>query len=143
MPYRGAEALTGAIRGDVQLTFAGLIGARSTTEAGQLKALAIGGEKRSSFLPNVATFAEQDFPTVNTNVNFGVFVRSGTPANIVDRINRDFVTILKTPDFQRKFLDPVAFAPVASSPSEFAEFLRQDRRNRAEAAAIAGIKAEL
>ncbi len=71
-----------------------------------MKALAIGGEKRSSFLPNVATFAEQDFPTVNTNVNFGVFVRSGTPANIVDRINRDFVTILKTLDFQRKFLDP-------------------------------------
>jgi tripartite-type tricarboxylate transporter receptor subunit TctC len=140
VPYRGAEALLGATRGEVQLTFAGLLGARSTSEAGQLKVLAIGGPRRSSFLPNAATFAEQGYPTVDTNVNFGVFLRSGTPGHIVERINRDIVATLKSPDFQQKYLDPVAFEPVASSPSEFSAFLDGDSRRRRESAEIAGIR---
>jgi tripartite-type tricarboxylate transporter receptor subunit TctC len=140
VPYRGAEALLGATRGDVQLTFAGLIGARSTSEAGQLKALAIGGSKRSPFLPNAATFAEQGYPTVDTNVNFGVFLRGGTASELVERINRDIVEALKAPDFQQKYLNPVAFEPVASSPSEFSAFLKEDTRRRRQSADIAGIK---
>jgi tripartite-type tricarboxylate transporter receptor subunit TctC len=140
VPYKGADSLLGAIRGDVQLAFAGLLGARATTEGGQLKALAIGGPSRNPLMPKVATFAEQGYPTVDTAVNFGVFVRSGTPPEVVERISHDFAATIKDPQYQKKYLDPVAFEPVGSSPAEFAEFLKADRRIRREDAELANIK---
>jgi tripartite-type tricarboxylate transporter receptor subunit TctC len=140
VPYKGADSLVGAIRGDVQIGFAGLIGARATTEAGQLKALAIGGPTRNPLMPNVATFAEQGYPSVDTKVDFGVFVRRGTPRDIIDRISRDFSDAVKAPDYQKKYLDPVAFEPVGSSPDQFAAFLIEDAKTRREAVEIAHIQ---
>lgn len=140
VPYKGADSLLGAIRGDVQIGFAGLIGARATTESGQLKPLAIGGPARNPLMPEVATFAEQGYPTVDSKVDFGVFVRSGTPSAIIDRISHDFGETVKDPDYQKKHLDPIAFEPVGSSPEAFAAFLKEDAQSRRAAAEIAHIR---
>jgi tripartite-type tricarboxylate transporter receptor subunit TctC len=140
VPYKGAESLTGAIRGEVQFAFAGMIGAKSTIEAGRLKGIAIGGPKRSKFLPDIQTFSEQGYPGVDTSVWFGVWVRAGTPAPIVERINKDFVSVLMAPDFRQKYLEPIAFEPVGSSPADFAARIVKDREFRRRAVEIAGIK---
>lgn len=140
VPYKGAESLTGAVRGEVQFAFAGMIGAKSTIDAGRLKGIAIGGPARSKFLPDIQTFAEQGYPSVDTSVWFGVWVRAGTPAPLVARINKDFVAVLTAPDFRQKYLEPIAFEPVGSSPADFAARIVKDRAFRKTAVEIAGIK---
>ena len=67
-------------------------------------------------------------------------MRSGTPKEIVERISRDFAATIKTAEYQERYLNPVVFEPVGSSPSEFTDFLKEDRRIRREAAEIANIK---
>lgn len=142
VPYKGAESLVAAMRGDVQFAFAGGLGSRSFIGGGKLKGLATGGAARSALLPDVPTFAEQGYPAIDTSVSFGVFVRSGTPAPVVARIHRDIVGVLRTPEFQDKYLKPIAFEPVGSSPAEFAEFLRKSRDKYRRLIEAAGIKPE-
>jgi tripartite-type tricarboxylate transporter receptor subunit TctC len=139
VPYKGAESVMGAMMGNVQFAFAGMVNARSAIGGGKLKGIAIGGPRRSPFLPDVKTFAEQGYPTIDTSVSFGVFVRRGTPPEIIDKISRDFVATLMTQQFQDKFLKPVDFQPVGSSSQDFTALLKQIRETRGHLIAKAGI----
>lgn len=142
IPYKGAESLVAAVRGEVHFAFAGGLGSRTFIGGGKLKGIAIGGPARSGLLPDVQTFAEQGYPMIDTSVSFGVFVRSGTPAPIVERIHRDFVAVLTSSEFQEKYLKPIAFEPVGSSPAEFAAFIKSSRENHRRLIENAGIRPE-
>ncbi len=142
IPYKGAESLVAAVRGEVQFAFAGGLGSRTFIGGGKLKGIAIGGPARSTLLPDLQTFAEQGYPMIDTSVSFGVFVRNGTPAPIVERIHRDFVAVLTSSEFQEKYLKPFAFEPVGSSPAEFAAFIKKSRENHRRLIENAGIRPE-
>lgn len=143
IPYKGIPfAVPAAIAGEVQLTFSGIASSRPHVEAGRLKALAIGGDKRSSLMPNVLTFAEQGFPEVETHAWFGLFVPAGTPRAAVDRIHRDTAAILRDPAFREKEVVQKGYELVASSPEEFAVYLVRDREARGRAVKISGARAE-
>jgi tripartite-type tricarboxylate transporter receptor subunit TctC len=143
IPYKGIPfAVPAAIAGEVQLTFSGIASSRPHVEAGRLKALAIGGDKRSPLMPNVPTFAEQGFPEVETHAWFGLFVPAGTPRAAVDRIHRDTAAILRDPAFREKEVVQKGYELVASSPEEFAVYLVRDREARGRAVKISGARAE-
>jgi tripartite-type tricarboxylate transporter receptor subunit TctC len=143
IPYKGISlAVPAVIAGEVQMTFSGIATGRRQVEAGRLRALAIGGPKRSPLLPDVPTFAELGYPEVETHAWFGLFVPAGTPRNAVDRIYRDTAAILNDPAFREKEIVQKGYDLVASSPEDFAAYIVRDREARGRAVKISGAKAE-
>jgi tripartite-type tricarboxylate transporter receptor subunit TctC len=143
IPYKGLSlSIPAAIAGEVQLTFSGIASSRAQVQAGRLKALAIGGPKRSPLMPDVPTFAEQGYPEVETHAWFGLFVPAGTPRAAVDRIYRDVAAILNEPGFREKEVVQKGYDLVASPPEAFAAFIVRDREARGQAVKISGAKAE-
>jgi tripartite-type tricarboxylate transporter receptor subunit TctC len=143
VPYKGISlAVPAVIAGEVQLTFAGIASSIGPLKGGRLKAIAIGGEKRSALLPQVPTFAELGYPEVETHAWFGLFLPANSPHAAVQRIFLDVKAILEEAEFRRKQLIDKGYEVVGSSPEEFASYIRTDSQSRARAVKISGAKAE-
>ena len=143
VPYKGISlAVPAVIAGEVQLTFAGIASSIGPLKAGRIKALAIGGAKRSPLLPQVPTFAELGYPEVETHAWFGLFLPAGSPAVATQKIYTDVRRILEEPDFRQKQLVDKGYEVVGSSPEEFAAYIVSDREKRGRAVRISGAKAE-
>jgi len=143
VPYKGISlAVPAVMAGEVQLTFAGIATSMPQLKADRIKAIAIGGAKRSPLLPEVPTFAELGYPEVETHAWFGLFLPAGSPREAVERIYRDTRKIIEEPDFRQKQLVDKGYDVVGSSPQEFAAYIRTDSASRARAVKISGAKAE-
>jgi tripartite-type tricarboxylate transporter receptor subunit TctC len=143
VPYKGISlAVPAAMAGEVQLTFSGIASSIGPLKAGRLKAIAIGGPKRSPLLPDVPTFAELGYPEVETHAWFGLFLPAGSPREAVARIYQDAKRILDEPEFRQKQLIDRGYDVVGSSPEVFEAFLKSDSASRARAVKISGAKAE-
>jgi tripartite-type tricarboxylate transporter receptor subunit TctC len=143
IPYKGISlAVPAVIAGEVQMTFSGIATGRPQLQAGRLRALAIGGAKRSPLVPDVPTFAELGYPEVETHAWFGLFVPAGTPPEAVNRVYRDVAAILNEPGFREKEIVQKGYDLVASSPDEFATYLVRDREARGRAVKVSGAKSE-
>jgi tripartite-type tricarboxylate transporter receptor subunit TctC len=143
VPYKGISlAVPAVIAGEVQLTFAGIASSMGPLKGGRIKALAIGGAKRSPLLPQVPTFAELGYPEVETHAWFGLFLPAGSPREAVARIHQDTKRILDDPEFRQKQLIERGYEVVGSSPAEFVSYLKADSASRARAVKISGAKAE-
>jgi tripartite-type tricarboxylate transporter receptor subunit TctC len=143
IPYKGIpQAVPAAIAGEVQFTFSGAASSQGHIKGGRLRPLAIGGEKRLALLPDVPTFTEQGYPGVPANAWFGLFAPAGTPPAIVEKLQREIAAILASPEFKAKEVDAKGYELVASTPAQFAAFLREDSARSARAVKISGAKVE-
>jgi tripartite-type tricarboxylate transporter receptor subunit TctC len=143
VPYKGISlAVPAVMAGEVQLTFAGIATSMPQLKAGRIKALAIGGPKRSPLLPQVPTFAELGYPEVETHAWFGFFLPARSPGEAVMRIYSDTRKILEEPEFRQRQLIDKGYEVVGSSPADFASYIRKDRESRGRAVKISGAKAE-
>ncbi|MGH6630075.1 MAG: Bug family tripartite tricarboxylate transporter substrate binding protein, partial [Burkholderiales bacterium] len=99
VPYKGASAaITDLIGGQVDAYFATLPSAIGAIKAGKLIALATTGTKRSTLLDNLPTLQESGFPTVSSDIWFGIAAPAKTPAAIVERLASALRTWLSSPD---------------------------------------------
>ena len=143
VPYKGISlAVPAVMAGEVQLTFAGIATSTAPLKSGRIKALAIGGAKRSPLFPDVPTFAELGYPEVETHAWFGLFLPAGSPKEAVQRIYADVKRIIDDPEFRQKQLVDRGYEPIGSSPDAFSEFIKADKENRGRAVKISGAKAE-
>jgi len=143
VPYKGISlAVPAVIAGEVQLTFAGIASSMGPLKGARIKALAIGGPKRSPLLPEVPTFTELGYPEVETHAWFGLFLPAHAPREAVERIYADTKKILDDPEFRQKQLIDKGYDVVGSSPAEFAAYIKRDSESRARAVKISGAKAE-
>ena len=143
VPYKGISlAVPAVIAGEVQLTFAGIATSMPQLKAGRIKALATGGDKRSSLLPQVPTFAELGYPEVETHAWFGLFLPALAPKEAVTKIYTEAKRVLDEPDFRQKELVAKGYEVVGSPPDEFVNYLKRDGESRARAVRISGAKAE-
>jgi len=143
VPYKGISlAVPAVMAGEVELTFAGIATSLAPLKAGRIKALAIGGPRRSPLLPDVPTFAELGYPEVETHAWFGLFLPAGSPGEALTKIYGDVRAILTDPEFRQKQLVEKGYDVVASSPEEFAAYMKSDLASRARAVKISGAKAE-
>lgn len=141
VPYKGISlAVPAVMANEVELTFAGIATSMPQLKAGRIKAIAIGGARRSPLLPQVPTFAELGYPEVETHAWFGFFLPAHSPQ--VEKIHLDTKRILEEPEFRQKQLVDKGYEVVGSSPAEFAAYIRRDRENRGRAVKISGAKAE-
>ena len=123
--YRGAApALTDVMAGHVDLMSVSVSLALPPHRAGKIKIFGIGSDKRLAPAADIPTVAENGLPGYEAVTWFGLFATAGTPREVAMKLNTEVAKILADPDFREKFLAPQMFEPMASSPEEFAGFIK-------------------
>src|SRR6188474_714112 len=99
VPYRGSAPLTNdLLNNTVTAAFVDLTTANPQIQGGKIRALAVGGEKRRTQLPNVPTMAELGFPGFEAEGWIGVFVPAATPKDIVAKLSAELSRIIASPE---------------------------------------------
>jgi bifunctional DNA-binding transcriptional regulator/antitoxin component of YhaV-PrlF toxin-antitoxin module len=126
VPYKGsAQAHLDIIAGNVQIMFDTTSSAMGQIKAGKFKPLAVTTAQRSSELPNVPTLAEAGVTGFEMSTWYGVFVTTGTPPDVVSKLQTELARIIKLPDVQAK-LKSLGGEPGNISPEEFSKINKQD-----------------
>ena len=94
-------------------------------QAGKLNMLGFGSDKRVPQFPDVPTIAET-VPGYRRGVSFGLFAPTGTPREIITKINADVQQIINDPEFHKRFLEPLVVQPLPGSLEAFADYLHKD-----------------
>jgi tripartite-type tricarboxylate transporter receptor subunit TctC len=94
-------------------------------QSGRLRGIGISSKTRSPRLPDVPTFVEQGYPDAVSATWFGVIVRSGTPPEIVAKLNGEFNAALAIPEV-RETLANGGMTAVGGAPEQFASLIRSD-----------------
>jgi tripartite-type tricarboxylate transporter receptor subunit TctC len=125
VPYKGnAPADIAILAGEVQTVFGSMPALLQNVKAGKVRPIAVGTATRSPALPDVPTVAEQGFPGFEAALWLGVFGPPNLPRPIVDRLHKEILAIVATPDFKAA-MDANGAEPISSaSPEEFREMLR-------------------
>ena len=139
VPYKGAApAQTALMAGEVAMMFNGLSPALSFVKSGKLRALAVGGTKRTSLLPDVPTVAEYGYD-FHTTGWYGILAPKGTPRTIVNKLRGETVRALALPEVKDK-LTALAVEGIGSTPEEFSALLREEMVKWAKVINAAGLK---
>ncbi|WP_440108341.1 tripartite tricarboxylate transporter substrate binding protein [Acidovorax sp. BL-A-41-H1] len=126
IPYKGSgPAVTDMLGGQVDLMFDSITSARPHIQSGKLRALAVTTARRSPALPDVPTVAEAGVPGYEVSPWFAVFARTGTPPEVIARLNKVLNDAMKQPETLRK-LEGVGAEPIGSTPQELATHLNRE-----------------
>jgi tripartite-type tricarboxylate transporter receptor subunit TctC len=139
VPYRGdAPALTDLIGGQVQVYFGALPASIEHFRSGKLRALAVTTATRSEILPDVPTVG--DFvPGYEASSWHGVGAPKGTPADIVDKLNREINAALADPRIKARFAD-LGATVIPGSPANFGKLIAEETEKWAKVIRAANIK---
>jgi tripartite-type tricarboxylate transporter receptor subunit TctC len=141
VPYKGAApAMTALMAGEVDMMFNGMSPAIPHIKSGRVRALAVGGAKRSSLLPELPTVKEAGFE-FNTEGWYGILAPRGTPPAIITRLHEATVRALAGPEL-KGILAKMAVETVGSLPADFARQIRDESALWAKVIKAAGIKAQ-
>ncbi len=140
VPYKGGgEAKTALITGESAFSITNVQLALPQIKDGKLKALAVTGPRRVAALPEAPTLRESGVTGVEVTTWFGVFAPANTPADIVNRLNRDAVAGIQT---LREKLLAQGDEPVGSTPAQFTEFVKLEHSKWGKVVRDANIKLE-
>src|ERR1700723_1772455 len=102
VPYNGAvPAITDLIGGRIDVMFTTVVSAASLVESGQLRAIAVTSAERSPAFPQIPTVAEAGVPGYAAESWYGLFAPSGTPPEVIDRLNRSAAAAVQSEVFKR------------------------------------------
>lgn len=142
VPYKGvAPALTDLMGGHVQLVMTSLPSAMNQVHAGRLKALAVGGAARTSFMPELPTVSESGVPGYVAEFWWGLAAPARTPGDIVSRLAAELDKALKSAELKQRFAGEGA-EPAAMTREQFTKFVADEISRWRQAARDAGIKLE-
>lgn len=142
VPYRGSgPALTALLSGEVQVGFEIPSSALPHIQSGKLRALAVTTRTRSAALPDVPTVIEQGLRDFEVIGWFGVLAPAGTPAAVVDRLNRELNAALQQPELRER-LSGLGLESGGGTPAEFQKLIASDTQRYGEAIRRMGIKVE-
>ena len=140
--YKGsAPALTDLIAGQVQVMFGTMPATLPQVKAGKLRALGVSGARRSAAAPEVPTIAEAGVPGFEVLNWYGIVAPSKTPAEIVQKLNRDLLTTLKSPEMIES-LHTQGLEAAGGTPERFAAFIKSEIAKYAKVVKAADIRAE-
>ncbi|HZY11926.1 MAG TPA: tripartite tricarboxylate transporter substrate binding protein [Beijerinckiaceae bacterium] len=140
IPYRGSgEARNAVIGGHVQMMIDAVTTMAPNVEAGQVRALGVSGQSRSSVLPNVPTIAEAGVPGYEATIWLGFMAPKGMPEAIVQKLNAEIQKVLKRDDIKQDWAKQGA-TPLLMSPAEFGDYINKDIEKWAKLIAMSGAK---
>jgi tripartite-type tricarboxylate transporter receptor subunit TctC len=140
VPFKtGPDALTAAMRGDVQLLIDGptLLAAQIDSKA--VKAIVATGPQRFESIKDVPTVAEAGFPKASVQTWLGLVASAGTPDAIVERLSAECESLLRNDEYVKK-LKQLSFFPTSATPQEFASLIAEEHRRWAPVLQAAGLK---
>jgi tripartite-type tricarboxylate transporter receptor subunit TctC len=140
VPYSQlAQAIPDLMSNRVQFMFLTSNVAIPQINGGKLKGIGVVGEKRLPALPSLPTLTEQGLGDFDTSNWDGIVVRSGTPNEIVQRLNTEIVNLLNRSDIIEKFQE-MGMQTMPSSPMQFTELMRSEGRKWRDVIVTAGIR---
>lgn len=141
VPYRGGgQVMTDLIAGQVQVSFIGLTVAIEHIKTGKLRALAVTAATRSDVLPDIPT-AGDFVPGYEASAFWGVGAPRNTPADIIDKLNREINAGLSDPELRRRLTDGGGTV-LAGSPADFGKFIGNETEKWAKVIKFAGVRPE-
>ena len=139
VPYRGeTPVLTDLVGGHVQLVFATLGSSIEHLRAGKLKALAVTTTTRAPELPDAPSLAEV-YPGYEVSSWSGLVAPKGTPASVIELLNREANAALADPGIIKRFQD-LGSATFPGTPAAFGAFLIEDTERMGKIIKLANIK---
>jgi len=141
VPYRSAGlALTDLLAGQVQVGFPSLPSAIEYARTGKLRALAVTTATRSQAMPDVPSVGEV-VPGYEASGWFGVGAPKATPAEIVDKLNKEVNAAFNDPKMKARLADLGGVA-LPGSPAEFGKLIADETEKWAKVIKFAGLKAD-
>ena len=140
VPYKGAgPAMTDVLGRQIDMNFVSTVFVQPFIKDGRVRPLALTGGERSPVLPELPTFKELGYSELVMTGWYGLWFPVRTPAARVNRIYGVIKAAVAAPDTKAK-LDEFGLVGVASSPSEFAQFLKDDIAFQARIVKLAGVE---
>jgi len=140
VPYKGAGAsLNAAIAGESLVTLVPGPSVMGHVRSGRLRALAMGGEKRSSIIPDIPTVIESGVPGFISNGWAGLSVPIKTPKVIQNKLYAAVVKVMNDPATKSNMIK-LGAEPMATTPAEFAAVIKRDWKLFGDAIRVSGIQ---
>ena len=142
VPYKGSGvALTALVGGEIDLLVVAAPAAVQQITAGRVRALAVLMPQRFADLPNVPTSQESGLPNFEISVWYGMLAPTGTPRELINRLNTEMAKAVSAPEMKAKFAS-AGVEPLTSTPEEFGNFIRSEATRFARVIKDAGIKGD-
>jgi tripartite-type tricarboxylate transporter receptor subunit TctC len=142
VPFRGATAaIPDLLAGRIDMFIGAINSLLPLIKEGKLRAIAMAGKSRVPALPDVPTIAESGLPDFEVGSAVGLVAPAGTPAEVVDVLNREIGKIIATPGFHQR-MQAFGVEVVGTAPAAYAKIIRDDYAKWGKVVAAAGIKPE-
>ena len=142
LPYKGGgPAIIDVMAGQVSLSFASMPSSLPFAKSGKLRAIAVGGAKRSNAAPEIPTITENGLPGFEVTDWQGLLAPAKTPAAVIERLNRETMRILNEREVKER-LAAAGLQVVTNTPAQFADFIRAEINKWNKVIRAAGIKPE-
>jgi len=126
VPYKGvASVMTALLGGELQIAYSNPVTGAPLWKAGKLRPLGMSGLKRSEAFPEIPTIDETGVPGYEALIWYGFMAPAKTPGDVVDRLHRDVVSVLKIPEV-RQTLVAQGNDVIGNTPAEFAAFINKE-----------------
>jgi tripartite-type tricarboxylate transporter receptor subunit TctC len=140
VPYTNVgEATRDLVAGRTQLMFQLMTGVQGQIKSGQVRALAVLSERRSSAVPDVPTTRELGVPQLQSSVWFGLIGPAGTPKPVIDRLSAEMALLLQDASFRKRLTD-IGAEPLSGGPADFARLLAEESKKWAEIVKLSGAR---
>jgi tripartite-type tricarboxylate transporter receptor subunit TctC len=140
VPYKGSGPVSAdVLGGQVPLGVVDVPSAIAHVRAGKMRALAVTSKRRIAAAPEVPTFEEAGVPGYEAIGWFGAVAPAATPADIINRLNKEMAAVLSAPEIRERALAAGA-EPFTNTPQEFAAMIREETRKWAQVIRAAEIK---
>jgi len=127
VPYKGTgPALNDLLGGQVSMSFTDVLTALPHIQSGKLRVLGVTAIRRSRALPNVPTLDEQGLKDFDATVFFGIVAPSGTPQDVVTRLNSAFLQVMQQPEVKENLSKQGLEPPVDYTPAQLAVYMRKE-----------------
>jgi len=143
VPYKGGgAAINDVVSGQIEVLLGGLATVAPRARAGQLRALAVTGARRTPLMPDVPTMAEAGVNDFVLGPLFGVLAPAGVPREALARLERDVVATVQAPDFKQRLVDVGAEEVEPLTGEAFGRYIRAEAQRWREMASLAGMRGE-
>ena len=140
VPYKGeGPAIADAMGGQISMVFSNLPVGLPQARGGRLRGIAVTSPQRVPTAPDIPTAAESGLPGYEAATWFGLFAPAATPRDIITKLNADAASALNVPEVKERMAAQGLFV-VASSPEQFATFLKAEIPRWTKVVKDAGVK---
>jgi tripartite-type tricarboxylate transporter receptor subunit TctC len=141
VPYRGAQVFPALLAGDVpQVYFGPLLSSIEYVKTGKLRALAVTTATRSPMLPDIPALSET-LPGYEASAWFGIGVPKSTPAELIERLNKEVNISIADPKFKARLAN-LGGTALAGSPADFGKLISDETKKWGKVIVAANIKPE-